>query len=113
LPLLKEGANAIGTEAVKTIANVANDTLEGSRFGDSIRSRSKEAISSLVDKVNGRLQKGEGFKRKKRGSKRKKRCLKTKKNIKKRKPVKRKKSKSLDKKKVKRQRTKLDIFDSL
>jgi hypothetical protein len=27
LPLLKEGANAKGTETVKTIAKVANDTL--------------------------------------------------------------------------------------
>jgi hypothetical protein len=102
IPLLKEGAQAIGTEAVKTIANVANDTLEGNKFSESIRKRSKEAINTLADKAQYKLQKGEGYKRKNKRTK-KAHSIKRKKR----------KQKSLKNKKSKKQRTKLDIFDSL
>jgi hypothetical protein len=105
MPLLKDGAQAIGTEAVKTIANVANDTLDGDKFSESIRKRSKEAINTLAEKAQYKLQKGEGYKRK---NKRAKKAH----SIKRKKPLKRK-QKSCKKKKSKKQRTKLDIFDSL
>jgi hypothetical protein len=104
MPLLKEGAQALETEAVRTIANIANDTLEGNKFSESVRKRSQEAINTLADKVQYKLQKGEGYKRKTKKSK--KAHL-----IKRKKPLKRKKS--CKKKAIKKQRTKLDIFDSL
>jgi hypothetical protein len=106
LPLLKEGAQTIGTEAVRTIANVANDTLEGDKFSQSLRNRSKEAINSLASKIESKLQTGEGYKKK---------LKKKKKHFAKRKPkrkVKRKASHSL-RRRPKRRRTKQDIFDLL
>jgi hypothetical protein len=63
-PALKEGAKTIGTEAVRTFANVANDTLEGNKFSDSIKNRSIEAINSLANKAEARIQSGEGYKKK-------------------------------------------------
>jgi len=106
IPAFKEGAKTIGTEAVRTFANVANDTLEGNRFSDSIKNRSKEAINSLASKAEARIQSGEGYKKKRKRkvchSLKRKSKRKNKKRVKRRKPTKRR---------VKRRRTKQDIFD--
>lgn len=104
LPVIKEGAKALGTEAVATLANVANDTLDGNSFNESLKNRSKEAINTLAEKAQSKLQKGEGYKRK--TNKRKRNH-----SLKRKKPSKRKKKSQ--KKIAKKPRTKLDIFDSL
>jgi hypothetical protein len=65
LPLIKEGAKTIGNEAIKTVAHVANDSLEGKNLTHSLQQRTKEAINSIADKVEQNLQKGSGLKRKK------------------------------------------------
>lgn len=104
LPLLKEGAKVLGTEAVSTMADVANDTLEGNSFKESFKNRSKDAINTLADKARKSLQKGQGYKRNKHR-------LKTSHLKNSSKPTKRK---SNSKKAIsKKPRTKEDIFDLL
>jgi hypothetical protein len=83
---------------------VANDTLDGASVSESIRNRSKEAIKTLVDKANNKMQKGEGYKTQRRLRKKTQ-------FTKRKKPIKRKKNSK--NKQSKKQRTKLDIFDSL
>lgn len=93
LPLIKDGAQALGTETVRTLANVANDTLDGTKLKESIKNRSKEAIDTLSNRTQLRIQNGQG---KRKNNKRKSKSL-------------HKNKKSITKKK----RTKQDIFDQL
>jgi hypothetical protein len=64
LPVLKKGAEAVGTEALKTAANIANDTLAGKEFELAAKERAEEAIQNLSKRA---LQSGSGrvYKRKK------------------------------------------------
>jgi hypothetical protein len=66
LPLLKDGAQTVKNEALKTVANIANDTLKGKNISDAAKERAEEAVTSLVEKtINKREQSGSGLKKKK------------------------------------------------
>lgn len=72
LPILKEGASVLGQEAIKTAANIANDTLSGKKLEESAIERAKEAVDSISSKANSyikRNQSGSGYKRKNIGQK--------------------------------------------
>jgi hypothetical protein len=72
LPVLKEGASVIGQEAVRTAANIANDTLSGKKIEEAAVERAKEAVDSISTKAQNyikRSQTGSGYKRKKSSNK--------------------------------------------
>jgi hypothetical protein len=124
LPVLKEGAHVVSTEALKTFKNIANDALDGENIKESFKKRTKEAAHSLVEKADSIFQSGEGYKKQKRKrTKRKRKLVKRKlvkrklvkkyKKSKKRKQAKRKsrKRRISSHPKPKRKRTKQDILD--
>ena len=51
VPVLKRGAQEIGSQALKTASNIANDTLDGENFKSSLKNRTKEAIDTLTNKA--------------------------------------------------------------
>ena len=63
VPALKYGADQVGKQLIKTAVNVANDSLEGKNFTQSVSDRAVEGLhelkSAFVDKL-----KGAGIKRK-------------------------------------------------
>lgn len=107
LPVLKDGAQVVGTEALRTFKNIANDTLDGEQFKSSLKRRTKEAVNSLTDRAEEALQTGNGYKRrrKRRPRKKKRICRKKKRKTIKRKTIKRKRKKPTKRtKKVTRKR---------
>ena len=77
LPVLKKGAEVLGTEAVKTTANIVNDAISGRNVKNSAQTHLTDAVNSLSSKAQSVIQGGSGkrkrkFKRKSIGSKRKK-----------------------------------------
>ena len=64
LPVLKKGAEVVGTEAVRTAANIANDAISGRNFKEATRERLNEAVNSLSTKAQESFQSGSGRKRK-------------------------------------------------
>ena len=60
LPFLKKGAEIVGTEAVKTAADIANDAIKGRNIQDS----AKEHLNESLDSLKNRIQTGSGTKRK-------------------------------------------------
>lgn len=67
LPLLQSGATAIRNEALKTVANVANDALAGKEIKEAVKDRAKDAVNSLVDQALLK-QNGKGIKRKRKSN---------------------------------------------
>ena len=65
LPSIAAGSKEIGREALKTFANVANDTLNGRQLNQSFKERGSEAINSLTKKAEDHIQKGSGKRKKK------------------------------------------------
>ena len=63
LPLIKKGATIVGTEAIKTAANVATDKIAGKSFEESGRERIDEGIENISQKWS---QNGSGERKKKR-----------------------------------------------
>ena len=63
LPLIKKGATIVGTEAIKTAANVATDKIVGKSFEESGRERIDEGIENISQKWS---QNGSGERKKKR-----------------------------------------------
>lgn len=63
-PLLKDGVQTVGAEAAKTIANIANDAIDGKKVSESVKNHSKVAINNIANKVQSKIQKGQGYKRK-------------------------------------------------
>ena len=61
VPVLKKGATILGTEAIKTAANVATDKIAGKNFEEASRTRIDEGLDNISKQWN---QKG-GGKRKK------------------------------------------------
>ena len=47
LPFLKESAKSLGTEAVKTVANIATDAIVGKNFEHSVQEKAQEAFDAL------------------------------------------------------------------
>ena len=58
VPVLKDAAKFVGTEAVKTATNIAADAIEGKAFNESVKDRAKETIENLGEKVTSLVQKG-------------------------------------------------------
>ena len=57
VPVIKDAAKFVGTEAVKTATNIASDAIEGKNFNESVKERAKETIENFGEKVNV-IQKG-------------------------------------------------------
>jgi len=70
LPLLTASSKEIGKEALKTVANIATDALDGRNVENSIKERGHEAINSLKNKVEYHIQKGSGKRKKSKLTKR-------------------------------------------
>jgi len=62
VPLIKKGATIVGTEAIRTAANVATDKIAGKKLEESGRDRIYEGIDNISKKWN---QKGSGRRKKK------------------------------------------------
>jgi hypothetical protein len=67
VPVLKKGATIIGTEAIKTAANVATDKIAEKKFEDARRTRVNEGLENISKQWN---QKGSGKRKKKKFKKR-------------------------------------------
>ena len=55
--MLKKGATFLGTEAIKTAANVATDKIAGKKFEEASRTRIDEGLDNISKQWN---QKGAG-----------------------------------------------------
>ena len=66
VPLFREGAKAVGTEAVKTASNLAIDAVAGRNAAESMKERAQEAIESLSSKAQTTIQSRKGYKRRRR-----------------------------------------------
>ena len=64
LPILKKGAEFVGTEAVRTASNIANDAISGRNFKESAREHFNDAVNTISSKAQSSLQSGTGRKRK-------------------------------------------------
>jgi hypothetical protein len=62
VPVLKKGATIIGTEAIKTAANVSTDKIAGKKFEEASRTRVNEGLENISKQWN---QKGSGKRKKK------------------------------------------------
>ena len=57
VPVIKDAAKFVGTEAVKTATNIASDAIEGKNFNESVKERAKETIENFGGKVSNVIQK--------------------------------------------------------
>ena len=78
LPILKSGAETVGKEVVKSVADIAKDVIEGRNFQDSAKQHLNRTVDSLATKAEQKMT-GHGYKRglhfKKLDVKKKKRIL--------------------------------------
>jgi hypothetical protein len=58
VPVLKDAAKFVGSEAIKTAANIATDAIDGKEVNESVKERAKESIGSLSEKTQAIIQKG-------------------------------------------------------
>ena len=58
VPVLKDAAKFVGSEAIKTAANIATDAIDGKELNESVKERAKESIGSLSEKTQAIIQKG-------------------------------------------------------
>jgi hypothetical protein len=82
LPMIKRGAQTVGTEAIRSATNIATDALSGKDIQTAAKERTIEALDNLSNKAQGVLQSGSG-KKYKRPKKRKLPLIFKKKQIKK------------------------------
>jgi hypothetical protein len=59
VPTLKVEAEFVGSEAIKTAANIATDAIDGKELNESVKERAKESIGCLSEKTQAIIQKGE------------------------------------------------------
>ncbi len=57
VPVLIDAAKFVGSEAIKTAANVATDAFDGKELNESVEERAKVSIGSLSDKTQAIIQK--------------------------------------------------------
>ena len=62
LPLIKQGATAVGKEALGTVANIARDVVDGKPINESVKENANTAISNLQTKAE-KVLTGKGIKR--------------------------------------------------
>jgi hypothetical protein len=65
LPVLKQGAKIVGSEAIKTASNIANDAIRGRNIHEASREHLKEAVNSLSAQAQSNLQSGSGSRKRK------------------------------------------------
>jgi hypothetical protein len=58
VPVLKDAAEFVGSEAIKTAANIATDAIDGKELNKSVKERAKESIGSIIEKIQSIIQKG-------------------------------------------------------
>jgi hypothetical protein len=58
VPVLKDAAKFVGSEAIKTAANIATDAIDGKGLNESVKERAKESIGSISEKTQYIIQKG-------------------------------------------------------
>lgn len=63
LPVIRRGAEAIGTEAVRAASNIATDAIKGEDIKQSFQHHANSAIENLSTQAKNRLQSGSGRKR--------------------------------------------------
>ena len=63
LPMVKKGLAYLGTEALKTGAQIANDVADGGNFFESAKKRAGEGIKRLINPDNISSQSGSGRRR--------------------------------------------------
>jgi hypothetical protein len=63
LPMLKEGARTVGSEAIKAATNVGLDALKGHSLKESARNNFGSAIQNLSETVQSKIQTGKGCKK--------------------------------------------------
>jgi hypothetical protein len=54
----KDAAKFVGSEAIKTAANIATDAIDGKELNESVKERAQESNGSLSEKTQALLQKG-------------------------------------------------------
>jgi hypothetical protein len=57
VPVLKDAAKFVGSEAIKTAGNIATDAIDGKDLNESVKERSKESIGSISEKTQSIIQK--------------------------------------------------------
>ena len=60
LPVLKDAAQFVGTEAVKTATSIATDAIEGKDLNSSVKERAKETLGNLSEKTQSIIQQQKG-----------------------------------------------------
>ncbi len=55
--MLKDAAKFVGSEAIKTAANIATDAIDGNELNESVKERAKEFIDSSSEKTQAIIQK--------------------------------------------------------
>jgi hypothetical protein len=58
VPVLKDAAKFVGSEAPKTAANKATDAIDDKELNESVRELAKESIGSFSEKTQSIIQKG-------------------------------------------------------
>ena len=58
VPVLKDAAKFVGTEAIKTATYITADAIDRKTFNESVKERAKETIEKIGDKVTSVIQKG-------------------------------------------------------
>lgn len=58
VPVLKDTAKFVGSEAIKTAANIATDAIDGKELNESVKERAKESIGNISEKTQSIIQKG-------------------------------------------------------
>ena len=58
VPGMKDAAEFVGTEAIKTAANITSNAIDGKDLNENIKDRVKETIGNLRHKVTNVIQKG-------------------------------------------------------
>jgi hypothetical protein len=64
LPVIKKGAEMVGSEALKAASNFTTDAIRGRNLKDSFQEHSTSAIDNLSNQMQAKIQAGSGRKRK-------------------------------------------------
>ena len=64
LPVLKKGAQFVGSEAIKAASNIAHDAIQGEDVKKSFKQHGSTAVNNISNEAQSRSQLGNGRKRK-------------------------------------------------
>ena len=63
LPAIKSGAKAVGSEAVRSVANIATDAINGQDIEESAKKHAIDSFNTLSTKAKQAIQSGSGYKK--------------------------------------------------